>query len=211
MNLEPRTHIERDYAGCVEKLCIIDDALERKVGRKASLSNHNVIIVQSQGTQPTKICGTKVDKKGITSMKISKGMSREKRTTFLEEGCKLIYKGISPNSKQGGSGNGTRQLINMNKDDHEAIIIEVVTAIGKSASNADNTKTSKVYQATTFFEEQSPSDPNKGDIEKTEENMSVNELITTCAVHYLNAHLKVTRKLVYDYYIFPILSTSAQS
>ena len=44
-------------------------------------------------------------------------MSIEKRTKFIEEHCKLIYKGVFPKTEQVGSGNGNRQRRIMNKDD----------------------------------------------------------------------------------------------
>ena len=36
------------------------------------------------------------------------------------------------------------------------------------------------------------------DIENADENMSVNEMVTTCPARYLNAHMKVTRTVVYN-------------
>ena len=65
-------------------------------------------------------------------------MSREKRTKFLEEHCKLIDRGFFPKKEQVGSGNGNRQRRIMNKDDCQDIVREVVTAIYDSAYNADN-------------------------------------------------------------------------
>ena len=45
----------------------------------------------------------------------------------------------------------------------------------------------------------------------SEDKISVNEMITTCPEQYLNAHLKVTRKVVYDINFFWIISSSAHS
>ena len=41
--------------------------------------------------------------------------------------------------------------------------------------------------------------------------MSVNEMITTCTVRYLNAHMKVTRTVVYNENVFWIISDTSHS
>ena len=93
-----------------------------------------------------------------------KGVSKEKRTKFLEEQHKLIDKGVFSNPKQGGSGNGNLQRGKMSKDDCKYIVREVVTAIGESASNAVNNKMEILQQETAGTEEQCASEPNKEDI-----------------------------------------------
>ena len=80
-----------------------------------------------------------------------------------------------------------------------------------SDTNNDNNKTSQFKKATTGTQEQISSDPNKEGIEKDEDKMSVNEMITTCKVRYLNAHMKVTRTAVYNDNVFWIISESSHS
>ena len=80
-----------------------------------------------------------------------------------------------------------------------------------SDTNNDNNKTSKFQKATTGTEEKISSGPNKEGTEKDEDKMSVNEMITTCKVRYLNAHMKVTRTAVYNDNVFWIISESSHS
>ena len=62
-------------------------------------------------------------------------------TKFLEERCKLIYKVVFINPKQDGSDHENSQMQKMKKDERKYIIIDVVTEIGDSDSNANNSKT----------------------------------------------------------------------
>ena len=143
-----------------------------------------------------------MDQKVITIMEIFKGMSRQKRSKFIQERHNLIDKSVFPNPKQSDSGNGNFQCGNMNKDYCGAIIKDVVTEIGYIASNTQSKKTEKVQQATTGTEEHSNSEPTKEDIEKAEAKMIQNELISTRAARYLNSHINVTSTVVYNYNVF---------
>ena len=82
-----------------------------------------------------------MDEKVVTSMYNLKFMSRDNSTKFLEDWCKLMDKGVFPNTKQGLSGYGALQCIKMNKDDHRYIIREVFIYIRGGDSNAENYKT----------------------------------------------------------------------
>ena len=87
----------------------------------------------------------------------------------------------------------------------------MVNAIGESTYNNENTNTKKVQHATTGREKQNTSDPNKEDLEKSDKNISVNELVTMCVSRYLNLHLRVTIMVVYNYNVFSIMSSRNHS
>ena len=127
-----------------------------------------------------------------------KGMSRDKRTKFLEDMRKIIDKGVLPKPKKVGGENETCQRRKINKDDREAIVRNVVTAIGESTFNDDKTNTENNQQSTTGKEEQIIIKPKKDYIEKAKDKMSVNELINTRAERYLNVHLIITMTVVYN-------------
>ena len=180
--IKMRTHEEWCYETCVEKFRLLGGALERSLAR--GVPGRDRRMKSAKKEIPKMIAGVEVDDTGQASRRDFWVLSDAERGEFIRERHKLREKGFF-NQKQGS--NKDQQGARLSREDSATIVKELKSFLEKEVLEETGIATATVHQATSTTESAEEGEIEEETITKAKEKMTVNEIITTWAAHYLNA------------------------